>query len=104
MSEKYYSIDISNYLLRHLDKFYSSDDPDLAKRFRAWGRCLSDHSKQFLGLADAIERENSDGAGIELDFFVIDDETSIGFLGAPDALKRLADEGLIEDITGEDED
>jgi hypothetical protein len=103
MTEKYYSIDISNYLWCHLDKYYSSDDPDPSKRFMAWGKCLANHSKQFLGLAAAIERENSDGAGIEIEFFVIEDETSISFLGAPDALMRIADEGLIKDITGVDE-
>jgi hypothetical protein len=96
-----FSMRIGHHLMNHL-ACVPLDDPDSAGEFRAWGEILSKHSKQFLSLANEIERENSKGAGIHFIQIITDYGTSFRFYGNPDALKRLADKGLFEDITEED--
>ena len=107
MNEIEYSIFLDHPLSFYLDRYCSSDEsedePDPVNLFKEWGECLGEISKRFLSLAKAVEKENNNGAEIGINIYADTDGMSIQFYGDPDALQRLAEQGLIEDITDEDE-
>ena len=74
-------------------------DSDIPKALRSWAESLRANVEHCEKLADAFEREISDGAKIQVEA----DNHYIGFYGDEGVLQRLADEKLLNCYVHEDE-